>query len=80
MELQILDNTAPMYAKLQPYQYHGSVYGIIPAKQGFLKSVGEWNEEEVIAQGNKIKVILNKWILQILLIIIFTVKLFRKVV
>ena len=59
MELQILDNTAPMYAKLQPYQYHGSVYGIIPAKQGFLKAIGEWNEEEVIAQGNKIKVILN---------------------
>ena len=59
MELQILDNAAPMYAKLQPYQYHGSVYGIIPAKQGFLKPVGEWNEEEVIAQGNKIKVILN---------------------
>jgi hypothetical protein len=59
MELQILDNTAPIYAKLQPYQYHGSVYGIIPAKQGFLKPVGEWNGEEVIAQGNKIKVILN---------------------
>jgi hypothetical protein len=59
MELQILDNTAPIYAKLQPYQYHGSVYGIIAAKQGFLKPVGEWNEEEVIAQGNKIKVILN---------------------
>ncbi len=59
MELQILDNSAPIYAKLQPYQYHGSIYGIIPAKQGFLKPVGEWNEEEVIAQGNKIKVILN---------------------
>jgi hypothetical protein len=59
MELQILDNTAAMYAKLQPYQYHGSVYGIIAAKLGFLKPVGEWNEEEVIAQGTKIKVILN---------------------
>lgn len=59
MELQILDNTSPMYAKLQPYQYHGSVYGIISAKQGFLKPVGEWNEEEVIAEGNHIKVILN---------------------
>jgi hypothetical protein len=33
MELQILDNTAPEYAKLQPYQYHGSVYGVIPAKR-----------------------------------------------
>jgi hypothetical protein len=59
MELQILDNTAPVYAKLEPYQYHGSVYGILAAKQGFLKPVGEWNEQEVIAEGNHIKVILN---------------------
>lgn len=59
MELQILDNTAPIYAKLQAYQYHGSVYGILPSKQGFLKPVGEWNEQEVIAEGNRIKVILN---------------------
>jgi hypothetical protein len=45
--------------KLQAYQYHGSVYGIIPAKLGFLKPVGEWNSEEVIAEGNHIQVILN---------------------
>jgi len=42
-ELQILDNTAEKYANLKPYQYHGSVYGIIPAKRGFQKPVGEWN-------------------------------------
>ena len=30
-----------------------------PAKKGFLKPVGEWNYEEVIAKGSKIKVILN---------------------
>lgn len=59
MELQILDNEAEIYKKLQPYQYHGSVYGIIPAKRGYLKPVGEWNYEEVIADGNRIKVILN---------------------
>jgi hypothetical protein len=35
MELQILDNEAEIYSKLQPYQYHGSVYGVIPAKRGF---------------------------------------------
>ncbi len=58
-EIQILDNTADKYADLQPYQYHGSVYGIIPAKREFLKPVGEWNTEEVIVQGSKIKVILN---------------------
>ena len=59
MELQILDNTASIYANLHEYQYHGSVYGVIPAKREFLKPVGEWNTEEVIAQGTHIKVILN---------------------
>ncbi|WP_416868082.1 MAG: DUF1080 domain-containing protein [Imperialibacter sp.] len=59
MELQILDNTAEMYSKLQPYQYHGSVYGVIPAKRGFLKPVGEWNYQEVEVKGNKVKVTLN---------------------
>ncbi|GAB3645722.1 hypothetical protein GCM10028791_04320 [Echinicola sediminis] len=59
MELQILDNTAEKYANLKEYQYHGSVYGVLPAKKGFLKPVGEWNSQEVIAKGDKIKVILN---------------------
>ena len=59
MELQILDNDAPIYKDLHVYQYHGSVYGTIPAKRGFLKPVGEWNYQEVIVKGPKIKVILN---------------------
>jgi hypothetical protein len=59
MELQILDNTAAIYANLQEYQYHGSVYGVIPAKRGYLNPVGEWNSEEVIVKGSKVKVILN---------------------
>ena len=58
-ELQILDNTASIYAKLQPYQFHGSVYGILPAKVGFLKPVGEWNYQEVIVKGDDIKIVLN---------------------
>ncbi len=58
-EIQILDNDAEIYKKLQPYQYHGSVYGIIPAKRGYLKPVGEWNQQEVIVQGRRVKVILN---------------------
>jgi HEAT repeat protein len=44
LEIQILDDTAPEYKDLKPYQYHGSVYGVVPAKRGFLKPVGEWNE------------------------------------
>lgn len=59
MEIQILDNTSPIYANLQPYQYHGSVYGVIPAKRDYLKPVGEWNYEEVTASGTKIRVVLN---------------------
>lgn len=59
MELQILDNDAPVYKNLQIYQYHGSVYGVIPAKRGYLKPVGEWNYQEVIADGDHIKIILN---------------------
>src|SRR5207237_1301509 len=42
-----------------PAQYHGSVYDIVPAKRGFQKPVGEWNEEEIIANGPHITVILN---------------------
>lgn len=59
MELQILDNTADVYAKLQPYQYHGSVYGVIPAKRDYLKPLGEWNYQEVYVQGTRIKITLN---------------------
>ncbi len=59
MEIQILDNTAEKYADLHEYQYHGSVYGVIPAKRGFLKPVGEWNTEEVRIKGSKIRVTLN---------------------
>ncbi|WP_339877813.1 DUF1080 domain-containing protein [uncultured Algoriphagus sp.] len=58
-ELQILDNTAEKFAELQEYQYHGSVYGVIPAKRGFLKPVGEWNSQEVIVNHPHIKIILN---------------------
>jgi hypothetical protein len=59
MELQILDNEADIYKNLKEYQYHGSVYGVIPAKRGFLKPVGEWNTQEVQAIGNRIRVTLN---------------------
>jgi len=59
MEIQVLDNSAPVYANLQKYQYHGSVYGVIPARREFLKPVGEWNEEEIWIRGTRIKVTLN---------------------
>lgn len=60
MEIQILDDQAPEYqGKLRPAQYHGSIYDVIPARQGFLHPAGEWNQEEIRADGRRIRVTLN---------------------
>lgn len=59
MELQILDNNAERYKDIQPWQKHGSLYHVFPAKTGALKPVGEWNVQEVRAVGPKITVVLN---------------------
>jgi hypothetical protein len=37
MELQILDDGHETYKDIRDYQAHGSVYGIVAAKRGFLK-------------------------------------------
>jgi hypothetical protein len=58
-EIQILDDSGSEYTNLQPYQYHGSLYGVVPAKRGSLKPVGEWNTMEIICDGTRIKVTSN---------------------
>ena len=58
-EVQVLDDSSPQYAKLDPRQYNGSVYGIVAAHRGYLRPVGEWNFEEVTVKGPNIKVELN---------------------
>ena len=59
MELQILDHDHPIYKDITPLQAHGSVYGIIPSKREGMKPIGEWNYQEVVANGDNIKVTLN---------------------
>ena len=60
MEIQILDDGHKKYEGwLKDYQHHGSIYGVVPAKTGHLKPVGEWNSEEIMADGPHIKVTLN---------------------
>jgi len=60
MEIQILDHDSAVYrGKLRPAQYHGSIYDVFPAKTGFLKPTGEWNQEEISANGSHIVVTLN---------------------
>lgn len=58
MEIQILDDLAPKHANIKPWQFNGSVYNIVPAKNGTPK-IGEWNSYEITAQGRQIKVVLN---------------------
>ena len=58
-ELQVLDNNSRKYAKLDPRQYHGSAYGIIAAKLGYQRPVGQWNYQEVTVKGSTIRVELN---------------------
>jgi hypothetical protein len=60
MEIQILDDEHERYkGKIKSEQHHGSIYDVIPARTGFLKPAGEWNEEEIMAQGSHIRVTLN---------------------
>ena len=58
-ELQVLDNTAQKYAKLDKRQYHGSAYGMVASHRGYQRPVGEWNYQEVTVKGSTIKVELN---------------------
>lgn len=58
MEIQILDHDDPIYAGLQPYQQHGSVYGICVPKHVKFK-LNTWNTEEIRAVGDRITVTVN---------------------
>jgi hypothetical protein len=59
IEIQVLDDSGSEYTKLRPAQYHGSVYHMFPAKRGFQKPLGDWNSEEITANGRQITVKLN---------------------
>jgi hypothetical protein len=58
-EVQILDDDDPKYAKLDPRQYNGSVYGMVAAHRGYLRPAGKWNFMEVTVRGPRIQVELN---------------------
>ncbi|MAD81170.1 MAG: DUF1080 domain-containing protein [Pirellulaceae bacterium] len=58
-ELQVLDNTATKYERLDKRQYHGSAYGMVAAHRGFLRPIGRWNFQEVTVKGSTIRVELN---------------------
>jgi hypothetical protein len=62
MEIQILDCEHEIYKDITPLQHHGSVYGIIPAREDHhsaFRPAGEWNSEEILADGDHIRVTIN---------------------
>jgi len=59
IEIQVLDDSAEKYAELERWQYHGSVYGVVPSHRGYQRPVGQWNFEEVTVRGSRVKVTLN---------------------
>lgn len=59
MEIQVLDDPAPVYKDIQPAQHCGSIYDVFAAKQGALKPTGEWNAYEITAAGRRVTIRLN---------------------
>jgi hypothetical protein len=59
MEIQILDDAHPKYAKLEPWQYCGALYHVVAPKEKVGKPAGEWNTMEIRAAGRQITVIHN---------------------
>jgi hypothetical protein len=58
-EIQLLDDDAPKYAKLDPRQSNGSAYGMVAAHRGYQRPPGEWNFMEAMVRGSVIQVELN---------------------
>jgi hypothetical protein len=59
MEIQVLDDDAPEYGKLQAWQYCGSLYGVAAPKVHASKKAHEWQHYRIVAQGPWVTVNLN---------------------
>ncbi len=63
MEIRLLDDRNYLdekkYKGLQQWQRTGSIYGVVPPSKDATKPAGEWNTMRIVAQGPKIKIILN---------------------
>lgn len=63
MEIQVLDHDDPVYQGypygwkgIQPYQIHGSIYGVVGAKHLDFGPIKQWHTEEIKAVGDQITV------------------------
>ena len=60
-ELQVLDDNYEQATgqKIDARQAHGSAYGMAAGQRGYQHPIGEWNFEEVLVKGSRIRVELN---------------------
>jgi len=59
VEIQILDDVAPKWAKVEPTWKCGAIFGhSVPGKSA-VKKAGEWNRMTIRCQGTMISVLLN---------------------
>jgi hypothetical protein len=58
-EVQLLDDTAERYRKLEAAQYCGSIYKVAPATSHVSRPPGEWNTMEINCQGTSYRVVHN---------------------
>jgi len=59
MEIQLIDEFAPEYRKLNPVQQAGSLYDVEGPKPGAIKQPGEWQKIAIRAEGRHLVVTLN---------------------
>ena len=59
MEIQVLDDYAAEYARLQSWQYCGSIYGVAAPSVRASRRAHEWQHYHIVARGPHISVTLN---------------------
>ncbi len=59
MEIQVLDDYAPKYAKLRPVQYTGSIYDVVAASPRVTKKAGQWQKMVIRCEGPHVVVKVN---------------------
>ena len=58
-EVQLLDDRAKRYRNIEPAQYCGSIYKVVPAKSHVSRPAGEWNTMEINCQGSAYRITHN---------------------
>lgn len=59
MEVQLLDDLHPKYAKLDFHQYTGAIYHVVAPTRRATKAAGQWNAIAIRAVGRQVMVRLN---------------------